>query len=110
MSHSHTFLQSHALLSFRCPCQSFDQTSRRSFWQGYPEQKAVHRIYRFVVTPVLPLTADRYANWEVLTLYAAAYPNPGNNDRNRVGTAADALSLKMMVLRCDADVTWSKWS
>jgi hypothetical protein len=37
------------------------------------------------------------------TLYAAAYPRPGNSDKNRPGTDAPALSLKTTLFKCDTD-------
>ena len=39
------------------------------------------------------------------TLYAAAYPNPGNNETIRLGIDAAAFSLNMIELSCAAEVT-----
>jgi hypothetical protein len=40
-------------------------------------------------------------DFHLLTLYPAAYPRPGNNEKNLVPTGAVALSLKM---------TWFNWT
>jgi hypothetical protein len=40
------------------------------------------------------------------TLYPAAYPRPGNREKNFLPTGAAALSLKITEFSCDALVIW----
>jgi hypothetical protein len=76
-----------------------------------PEVIARHGLAAVLVYPLEDLLSISHcppvSSRVVLTLYPAAYPNPGNNDTNFLPNGAAALSLKMTVLSCVKLLTYS---
>jgi hypothetical protein len=68
---------------------------------------AVHHIYTLVAVPEIncqhTCRAQSPSPSKGLTLYPAAYPSPGNNEKNFLPTETEALSLKITWFNWDAD-------
>ena len=68
---------------------------------------AVHHIYTLVAVPKIncqhTCRAQSPSPSKGLTLYPAAYPSPGNNEKNFLPTETEALSLKITWFNWDAD-------
>jgi hypothetical protein len=66
---------------------------------------AGHHICRFVEGPKTESTSIHPAfGQDSATLYPAAYPSPGNKEKNFLPTGAAARSLKITVLSFEAEV------
>ena len=98
-----TFLPTNASSPSQSLVRKLYQIQCRGFSQGNLGRMVVHHIYTLVVKPA-SISKNPPSGTFPLTLYPAAYPRPGNNEKNFVPTGAAAFSLKMTELSCDADV------
>jgi hypothetical protein len=98
-----TFQQRRTSLPSRSSLRRSARMCHRGSSPGSHGRKAVHRTCISVAGPSGSQYQHSNRVHSFLTLYPAAYPRPGNREKNFFPTGAAALSLKMTVFRCEAE-------